>query len=1031
LGTITAAVAVLALFALGGWSPAAAAGHEVDIGIVFSDDQGCDTGSDRLVSSAVPFDVKACFTESGSPISGRDVYLEVTHGDGETERLDAVTDASGVATFTVTPTSAGVTTAQICDAEGCYDSVELESDSPPPPPVIPYVAGGGDIGQSAVLVDNPLDMIDAYTGSEAGPEESSIHSGVDIHEFSYAGIDDDGRATFKIKMVGNGEELAERDLPRWDININVTTPDGTSYSLGVRKDADGSIGGRVWDGVSEISDADVELEWSDDGSTACISASGIDVPEGSSVSVSAAASLDSESSGVRDQLSGTLVQGDGPEDGDEDGGLDVSDDSDDSGTDDGDSTTDDEGDGLPWGPIALALALTALAIGTRMNRKKGDCEPERQAVAAAQSAKDQAEAATAGPEEDLRNAKDEWLDLKATTTNPLGPTPPEGIEADWQQYEDAAKDAEGKVDGAKAKMDAATAARDASWAAFQAARRALADAQAALAACEGSAAPGLGGDGGGGAGLWLRSKNKEEDEKPKPKVRIISNGGTDSVNQYQTFRVVVEIPRDGDERPDDEIDIELSADSWDNETLTLAWDDRQHAKAPDGPAVYVSQPITLAKGAEGEGTVTVFGHEWSVGGFEGLWFTNGETVTISFGGSSTEFIAYDSWIEQGIGRCMLVIAHWKNVWTKVLADTEGQEGPEAELARANAKRGLEWAAKAEKWNERDDALQGTKLAYIEGYASNIGDFYVDLREAFTTEQGISHRGQENAHNYKAKGISDNAYQVGSALYQTVVGATIAGSAYTLGSGDTIMGQEATWDQQVLAGVEFAGWLTVASGFDARGLGDVVGGSGAKRAATDSLGDLADEVPTGPSTRPPDTFSSGWNQPTGSGPGYFNPAGTLDTITSPATGRQVDAIKLVPNTSRKDVYIHGSQPGANTPFFTDSGTPISVNRVATIVEASDWKPGIAIRLISCFSGSSGAAADLARRLKTRVLAPTHAVSIKPDGSFGFHGARKPKNPNAPNAPRGYEPPPPEAGWLEFDETGTLVGKIDQQGNWSAP
>ena len=109
---------------------------------------------------------------------------------------------------------------------------------------------------------------------------------------------------------------------------------------------------------------------------------------------------------------------------------------------------------------------------------------------------------------------------------------------------------------------------------------------------------------------------------------------------------------------------------------------------------------------------------------------------------------------------------------------------------------------------------------------------------------------------------------------------------------------------------------------------------------------------------------------------------------------------MPSTSRKDVYIHGTRPGANTPFVTESGTPISVNRVATLVETSDWKPGIAIRLISSFSGSSGAAADLGRRLKTRVLAPTHSVSINPDGSFRFHGARKPKNPNAPNAPRGY-------------------------------
>ena len=189
--------------------------------------------------------------------------------------------------------------------------VELESDSDPPPPVIPYVPSGNDLGPSAALTDAPLDMIDPFSGGEAGPEESSRHSGVDISSISYAGLVD-GRATFKVTMVGEGKSLFDSGPPRWDISIRVTTPDGTEYNLFVSNN-NGELRAFAGDGVNDTSsNADIKLEWSDDGHTACLSAAGVDLPPGSSVSVFAATSRDAESSGFYDEVIGTLVGADPP-----------------------------------------------------------------------------------------------------------------------------------------------------------------------------------------------------------------------------------------------------------------------------------------------------------------------------------------------------------------------------------------------------------------------------------------------------------------------------------------------------------------------------------------------------------------------------------------------------------------------------------------------------------------------------------------------------------------------------------------------
>ena len=107
-----------------------------------------------------------------------------------------------------------------------------------------------------------------------------------------------------------------------------------------------------------------------------------------------------------------------------------------------------------------------------------------------------------------------------------------------------------------------------------------------------------------------------------------------------------------------------------------------------------------------------------------------------------------------------------------------------------------------------------------------------------------------------------------------------------------------------------------------------------------------------------------------------------------------------------MYVHGYERG---PFVTDSGNPISVSGVARSIEGSaDWMPGVPVRLVSCHSANSGAAAALATRLKTKVQAPTHRVHVKSDGNFGFLGEPRPRDPNFPDRHAGYLDSPADAG-----------------------
>ncbi len=298
------AVASTALFGLS--APVAAQDLKVDIKITFEgQDQSCTDGSDKLISSAFPFDVEVCFSQGGSPLAGHDISLEIAHGDGSMETLTAVTDADGQAKFPVVPRSAGTTTATIRDAADSYGSVELQADDGPPPVETPYTPTGVDVGPTEEVTDGEGDVLDPFLGGSAGPDVLETHQGgMDISSFSYAGIVD-GRATFNVNLTSDASGQLDQSPQSWQIEIGVATPDGTTYFLRVFLNADGVLEGEGFTANQGLV-TDLEVTFSEDGKTVIISTSGVDVPPGSAMSVFARVSFDEES-GVFDEAMGTAV----------------------------------------------------------------------------------------------------------------------------------------------------------------------------------------------------------------------------------------------------------------------------------------------------------------------------------------------------------------------------------------------------------------------------------------------------------------------------------------------------------------------------------------------------------------------------------------------------------------------------------------------------------------------------------------------------------------------------------------------------
>jgi len=178
--------------------------------------------------------------------------------------------------------------------------------------------------------------------------------------------------------------------------------------------------------------------------------------------------------------------------------------------DDQPATDDGGGGGLPWGPIGGGLLVLAGVGGyaATRTRAKRDCEPERQAYAAADAAYDPAKRASDYYRGEYEHYRSEYRSYELQLENRL-PEPdrllgfPEGAEgdaayaeavADWQRQEADAERAAHNLEGARQATEAARAESEQADAALDAAREALEAARIALMNCQGSAPAGPGDD---------------------------------------------------------------------------------------------------------------------------------------------------------------------------------------------------------------------------------------------------------------------------------------------------------------------------------------------------------------------------------------------------------------------------------------------------------------------------------------------------------------------------------------------------------
>jgi hypothetical protein len=295
------AVSIVAALVVGA-APARAA-EEIEFRIVFQGgDQDCQTGSNKLIGGpADPFLVEVCAVESGEGLPGRMLTAVVTHADGTSEEIVVTTGTDGSVSFEVVPVDAGLTTVLICNDDGCdHGVVEFEATAPPSPPLVAsYLGPTIDMGESAYVDDGEDDFDDPYTG---GPAVSgSGDRAMDIESLRYLG-NAGGVARFEITTRGDIFSLFSSGLPMVQVSMAITTPDDGRYAITYRVSS-GSVETYATSDGAPLEGVVVEIE---EGSV-ILKASGVDVPEGSTMRASTWLIADEANSGFQDFAEGTAT----------------------------------------------------------------------------------------------------------------------------------------------------------------------------------------------------------------------------------------------------------------------------------------------------------------------------------------------------------------------------------------------------------------------------------------------------------------------------------------------------------------------------------------------------------------------------------------------------------------------------------------------------------------------------------------------------------------------------------------------------
>ena len=294
-------IPLVAIFVLLAVAPVLA--QEIEFRIVGFGNQDCTSGSNRLnASSADPFDIQACVTDGGSPVSGAVITAIVTHADGTTEEIALETGNDGSVTYTVVPVDAGTTTVEMCIEGDCdFGVLTMDADNPPTPPAVAtYLGPTTDMGPSQAILDGSDDFDDPYTGGPAEPGVADPR--MDITSYRYLG-NEGGTAMWEITTLGNACELYDDPTTPWfQFTVFVSTPDDQHYNVTYRTSAGAEPYANAYSNGVNLGST-VMLPSCSNGMIT-LSATGVDVPPGSQMQMVSWYSLDPLSSGYQDFADG-------------------------------------------------------------------------------------------------------------------------------------------------------------------------------------------------------------------------------------------------------------------------------------------------------------------------------------------------------------------------------------------------------------------------------------------------------------------------------------------------------------------------------------------------------------------------------------------------------------------------------------------------------------------------------------------------------------------------------------------------------
>ncbi len=294
-----------------------------------------------------------------------------------------------------------------------------------------------------------------------------------------------------------------------------------------------------------------------------------------------------------------------------------------------------------------------------------------------------------------------------------------------------------------------------------------------------------------------------------PKVTIEAGGGGDAVAKDETFRIVVETPRQGSGNPPQTIDVTLQAARGDDETVTLRWTGNV-----SGPPRYRSEPLTIEQGGTGGGKTTILGFEFSSGdmGNDLSDVPNGERVTVTVDGVDAQdaatFEVYETWVQLGLGRYRHAIEQLCTYWENVQKLLPGiPDSPEKTRLERHAAQIVRLCKEAHDISTNENSLDTMKLALLRGMwgiMSRPDLSQWDPRDEYDIMRSAERAGHEMNMDSFMRGMTGAVI----GMWRTAADVTGYADIVKIAYGKDEMGHSVGTLDRIFAALDLAGKITV-------------------------------------------------------------------------------------------------------------------------------------------------------------------------------------------------------------------------------